>query len=228
VKRVTVAVVAGAALAAADGLYFSPAGGCEQALLDAIAGAEKSIAVAMYCFTNERLADALIAAAGRGVRVRVLLDEEQLTSKYIQGPRLAAAPGVEVKIEKRPGSLHIKYAVIDDETFAAGSYNWTYPAEKENDEFLIVEKGGPYARAFATHFAKLWEATPRLGPPPAAAGAAAPVVAGVRPGTYHLLGCPFLTFSEKGSCILYRTAADAAADGNVPCAYCRPSAYAGR
>ena len=48
----------------------------EQALLDRIAGAQTTLAAALYDFNRPSLRDALLAAHARGVQIRIVTDDE--------------------------------------------------------------------------------------------------------------------------------------------------------
>jgi phosphatidylserine/phosphatidylglycerophosphate/cardiolipin synthase-like enzyme len=63
--------------AAVSPIYFSPGTNLEDVDLSLIEHAHRSIDVAMYTFTDHRIAEALRRAAKRGVLVRVYRDREQ-------------------------------------------------------------------------------------------------------------------------------------------------------
>src|SRR5438105_9943388 len=57
--------------------HLSPAEDLEAIDLDRLEGAQRSIDIAMYAFTDRALADEVIKLARRGVRVRIYRDGEQ-------------------------------------------------------------------------------------------------------------------------------------------------------
>jgi len=65
--------------------YFSPNGGCTQAIIDSLGAAKSSILVQAYSFTSAPIAKALVDAHKRGVDVQVILDKSQGT---VQPPSL--------------------------------------------------------------------------------------------------------------------------------------------
>ena len=147
-------------------VFFSPRGGCEEAILAQLDGARKYIHVAMYAFTSRYLAQALVRAKERGVEVKVVLDRSfQEESKYSKGEYLKRK-GVPVKlvapVEMRgikmiKGLMHHKFAVIDGEVVVTGSYNWTARAERVNYENLLIFVDSPgLARAYEEEFERLW------------------------------------------------------------------------
>ena len=63
-------------------VYFSPQGGCTEAIVTAVANARTSLHVQAYSFSSYPIIKAIIAAQTRGVRVEVILDKSQRTEKY--------------------------------------------------------------------------------------------------------------------------------------------------
>ncbi len=148
-------------------VYFSPNGGCEDAILEAIAHAKKEIDVAMYAFTSRRLAQALVEAKRHGVRVRVVLDGSfDRDNQYSKGEflrrnglpvKLVSPRGAWGRAKEWEGKMHNKFAVIDGSTVITGSYNWTTTAERVNHENLLIFTGAPQvARAYTKEFNLLW------------------------------------------------------------------------
>ncbi len=148
-------------------VYFSPRGGARDAIVEKINGARKYIDVAMYCFTSRHLAQALVRAKKRGVKVRVLLDRECAQGKFskekflrkhgIQVKRSRTYHGLERFKSKYPPKMHHKFAVIDGHILITGSYNWTASAEISNYENLLVfENAGELADEFEKEFNALW------------------------------------------------------------------------
>jgi phosphatidylserine/phosphatidylglycerophosphate/cardiolipin synthase-like enzyme len=70
---VLVVLLAGAAYGEVQ-VFFSPQGGCDQALVSLARSAEMYLDAACYTFSLDPVADELIAAKKRGVTVRVILD----------------------------------------------------------------------------------------------------------------------------------------------------------
>ncbi len=118
-------------------LYFSPHGGCQATIINAIAEADKTIIMASYTFSNKRIATALYNAAKRGVTVRVLLDRRQPTAHYSIVQDLIDH-GLTVRIDRKETLMHMKLFILDGKTIICGSYNHTISAETRNAEILTV------------------------------------------------------------------------------------------
>src|SRR5271157_2541703 len=63
-------------------IYFSPQGGCTEAVVKEINAAKTAILVQAYSFTSVPIAKALVDAHKRGVKIQVILDKSQRTEKY--------------------------------------------------------------------------------------------------------------------------------------------------
>jgi cardiolipin synthase len=99
----------------------------EAAYLQAIAGAQREITIAnAYFVPGFRLRKALVAAAQRGVRVRLLLQGryEYFMQYYAARPVYGVLLGAGVEIfEYEPSFLHAKVAVVDGHWATVGSSN---------------------------------------------------------------------------------------------------------
>jgi cardiolipin synthase A/B len=140
----------------------SPSGGSESMhlmYLLAIAAAETTIDLAASYFVPDRLLiEALIAARGRGVRVRILLPGPhidtltvKIASKADWGVLLQA--GAEIYVYQ-PTMLHTKLLVIDAEFVSVGSTNFDIRSIRLNDEASL----NIYNSDFATQMTAVFEA----------------------------------------------------------------------
>ena len=77
-----------------------------------------------YGMTSPTIADALIKAHERGVKVRILLDKSNLKDKWSKRSVLVDS-GIDVGIDEVSGIAHNKVMIIDEETVITGSYNLT-------------------------------------------------------------------------------------------------------
>jgi phosphatidylserine/phosphatidylglycerophosphate/cardiolipin synthase-like enzyme len=136
--------------------YFCPHEDCPQALIAQIDSAKSTIDIAIYSFTDETIADALIAAQDRGVAVRIAFDSGQAQSQYSVDEALSDAHVPIRRIDKSRGILHDKFAVIDGEFVATGSYNYTNNAAENNNENLLILRDTALAKRYADEFEYVW------------------------------------------------------------------------
>lgn len=146
---------------------FSPKGGATQAVVDAIRSAKERIWVQAYSFTSAPIAQALVQAHGRGVKVIAVLDKSQRTANYSEADYLANH-AVPTYIDDQHAIAHNKIMVIDGDTLITGSFNFTKAGEKSNAENLLIFRGNPalvdlYAQNFQHHRAHSTEFRNRRG-----------------------------------------------------------------
>ena len=117
--------------------FFSPNGGCTDAVISALGDAKKTVLVQAYSFTSAAIAGALVEAKKRGVDVQVILDKSQRTEKY-SGATFLANGGIPVFIDADHKIAHNKVMVIDSQTVITGSFNFTKSAETGNAENVLL------------------------------------------------------------------------------------------
>ena len=123
-------------------VFFSPKGGCTEAVVTALARATNTVLVQAYSFTSAPIAKALVDAHKRGVRIQVILDKSQRTEKYSEADFTAHA-GIPTFIDAKHAIAHNKIMVIDGHEILTGSFNFTKEAEEHNAENLLVIEDAP-------------------------------------------------------------------------------------
>ncbi len=134
---------------------FCPSPECTRLPVSVIDSAQARVDVAMYSFTNQDFADALIRAHARGIDVRVIVEKQQAGSRFSQHVRLATA-GIPVRIDSNPNLMHHKFAVLDEEILVNGSMNWTGNGVSENNENVVIIYSPGLNSLFASEFEKVW------------------------------------------------------------------------
>jgi len=94
--------------------YFSPHGGCTEAVIRELDKAKTTILVQAYSFTSAPIAKALLNAHKRGVKIEVILDKSQRTQNYSSATFLYNQ-GIPVKIDAQHAIAHNKVMIIDGE-----------------------------------------------------------------------------------------------------------------
>jgi phosphatidylserine/phosphatidylglycerophosphate/cardiolipin synthase-like enzyme len=123
---------------------------CAKALIDLFNQAETVVHIAIYSLTNEDIVNAIIAAHNRGIEISMVVDagESRTTSQSKMISKLSNE-GIDIKLTVRQHALmHNKVGIFDHKIVATGSFNWTYRAEKSNDENLVVLEGTEIADAY--------------------------------------------------------------------------------
>ena len=118
-------------------VWFSPHGGCTDAIVRELDKSLSTVLLQAYAFTSYRIAKALLNAHKRGVKAEVILDKSQVTQNYSSATFFSNA-GIPVKIDAVHAIAHNKVMVIDGETVITGSFNFTKAAEEYNAENLLI------------------------------------------------------------------------------------------
>jgi len=123
--------------AAEIAVYFSPKGGCTEAIVSSLNRAKSTVLVAAYSFTSAPIAKALVDAKKRGVSVIAILDDSNQTDKYSAATFLSNA-GIKTMIDASHQIQHDKFMVVDSAVVITGSFNFSKAAEDGNAENLLV------------------------------------------------------------------------------------------
>jgi phosphatidylserine/phosphatidylglycerophosphate/cardiolipin synthase-like enzyme len=117
--------------------YFSPKGGCAEAVVRQVNNARHEILMQAYSFTCPDIAAALVAARKRGVSVTILLDQSNEAETYSELKDLEQH-GLKPMIDASHAIAHNKIMIIDCRTLITGSFNFTRQADHQNAENLLI------------------------------------------------------------------------------------------
>ncbi len=147
-----------------------PARRIDQALYDLVSGATSEIVLVTFAAARvQRLTTALLAAAQRGVNIRLILEFEQSSEGQLSYDALKAFPTELVVVAEvyhwpvenrernpsgRPGKLHAKVAIIDD-TVIISSANLTDDAFNRNLEVGVLVRSNPFLTSTKTYLESL-------------------------------------------------------------------------
>lgn len=136
-------------------------------MMTLIAGAERSIDIAMYSFWDTHLLDELDAAVQRGVKVRFLFHSALQHKQSPSGTTSESLEAIGVDVRYINKVMHHKFALIDgpqdsmDQAplgiLASGSGNWSYSAGTKYDEnTLFIYHNTKLNLLFQDEFNHLW------------------------------------------------------------------------
>jgi phosphatidylserine/phosphatidylglycerophosphate/cardiolipin synthase-like enzyme len=150
-------------------VYYSPKGGCQDAVVREVRKARREVLVMAYSFTNDAITNALIDAKKRGVNVDILLDHSNEKERYTE-LHVFLQHGLDPHIDADHPIAHNKIIIIDKRTVITGSFNFTNQAEHENAENLLVIRGhaelpAHYRDNFFKHKAHCKKADPKAVEP---------------------------------------------------------------
>ncbi len=143
---------------------------------DTLSRAAHTIDLALFVFSEQRIANTLQSKVQAGVTLRALIDRSFIYRSYSEALDLLGVSLLDQRcqIEKdnQPWNtsisavgtpqiptgdkLHHKFAVIDRSTVIIGSQNWSHAANTKNDETLIVVQNATVAAHFSREFERLY------------------------------------------------------------------------
>ena len=107
-------------------------------ILTDIANARQSIELATFEYTLQPVAEALVAAYQRGVRVQLALDRESLEDPVdAKFAGMIEAAGIPISWEETTAFLHSKFIIIDQRIVWTGSWNVTINDTYRNNNNLL-------------------------------------------------------------------------------------------
>jgi len=142
---------------------------------DTLGLAIRSVDLALFVFSEQRLANMLETAHQRGVQVRALIDRQFAYRPYSEALDMmgvSLSNKCKHEIDNRPWKnaiatvgvpqlpkgdlLHHKFGIIDQQTIITGSHNWSAAANNGNDETLLVIHNPTVAAHYVREFDRLY------------------------------------------------------------------------
>jgi len=136
--------------------YFSPGEDCLHRIQTFIREAQHSLDICVFTITDNRIVDKILDAHQRGVKIRVISDNdksEDLGSDF----DYLLEKGIHCRADLTDAHMHHKFAIADDNKLLNGSYNWTRSAATENNENITVTNHKKLVSEFQQEFRKLWQ-----------------------------------------------------------------------
>ncbi|MBC1223734.1 DUF655 domain-containing protein [Nostoc sp. UCD121] len=147
--------------------------------------ATKSVEMALFVFSDQRLANILENRHQQNVQIRALIEPQFAYRPYSEALDMmgvALSNKCKYEVDNHPWQnpittvgvpvlpkgdlLHHKFSVIDSQTVITGSHNWSDAANNGNDETLVVIENPIVAAHYVREFARLYTKV-KPGLPPA-------------------------------------------------------------
>ncbi|MEM9111045.1 MAG: phospholipase D-like domain-containing protein [Planctomycetota bacterium] len=117
--------------------------------------AKKTLEICVFTITDNRISNTIIRAHDRGIKVRIITDNDKQFDDGSDIARMVRA-GVPTRFDPDPDHMHHKFAIVDGQRLITGSYNWTRGATR-NHENVTVLTDGTLIDAFSREFDRLWK-----------------------------------------------------------------------
>jgi len=122
-----------------------------------ISNCKSTILIAVAWFTNKELLGLLVDKVNAGVQVKIIVSDD-IVNKRLNIKEFIKAGGTYQIIQSSQGKfMHNKFAIFDNKKIITGSYNWTYSAEYNNLESIIISKEENLIKQFNIRFKQLLE-----------------------------------------------------------------------
>ncbi len=139
--------------------FLGPSPTMEKALQAFIESATKTLDVCVFDMNLPEVAQALLAAQSRGVKVRVVLDRDNAAKAYDIEDELAEMEkrGMLTRAHNRSGLMHNKFMIADGIRVWTGSYNFTRNCSRFNDNHAIVLENKQLAENYEMEWKEMFE-----------------------------------------------------------------------
>ncbi len=136
---------------------FSLERSIKETLLKEVESATSTIDLAMREITSLDMANALLKAKERGVKVRVIADSKRAKMRSSQITFLINQ-GISVKVlrGKNRGIMNHRFAIFDGKKVVTGSFDWSEASEKWNCENILILDDSEVVSSYLREFDRLW------------------------------------------------------------------------
>ncbi len=139
--------------------FLGPSPSMEKALIAFIESAAKTLDVCVFDLNLPQVAQALLDAQKRGVKVRVIIARDNAERAYDVEDELAEMTKREMLklAHNRSGLMHNKFMIADGERVWTGSYNFTRNCSNFNDNHAIVLESKELAENYSLEWQEIFE-----------------------------------------------------------------------
>jgi phosphatidylserine/phosphatidylglycerophosphate/cardiolipin synthase-like enzyme len=136
---------------------FSPEVSIKESILKEMESTTSVLDLAIHEITSLDMAQALVKAKQRGVKVRVIADSKQANMKTSKITYLIQQ-GIPVKVlgGKEKGVMNHRFAILDGKRVLTGSFDWSEASLKWNYENILILHESEGVATYQKEFDRLW------------------------------------------------------------------------
>lgn len=134
-------------------LYFCPQHNCQKQVISILAKAQSSVKILAFTFTDQKIAEQLLAISRKGVDVEIIFEKTRITRYSVID--LFEQSSVITYLDANSYTMHEKMFIIDEETLILGSYNPTISATQKNDENILIINDGELAKTVLNEYLRV-------------------------------------------------------------------------
>jgi phosphatidylserine/phosphatidylglycerophosphate/cardiolipin synthase-like enzyme len=131
---------------------FTPQQNCTAMIVSQIDAAKTNIWVQAYSFTSHPIGDALVRAKERGVDVEIIMDKSNFDPYMQSSARFLLRHGIKLWDDNKLNIAHNKVMIFDGNSLETGSFNYTYSAQNENAENVLIIHNQDLAQAYLSNW----------------------------------------------------------------------------
>jgi phosphatidylserine/phosphatidylglycerophosphate/cardiolipin synthase-like enzyme len=145
--------------------HFSPSENLEHIDREHLLAAQHTLDIAMYAFTDQYLAEAILDRARAGVQVRIYRDHDQFEQEQRRANDrrqstteiFAGQPNIQIRVKGSRELMHLKSYLVDGRALRTGSANWSPTGEKRQDNNAHFTTDPQQVKAFQSAFEQIWQ-----------------------------------------------------------------------
>lgn len=136
--------------------YFFPNPSNEQRVVNMFRTCKKTLDIAIFTFTRDSIAQAILEAHQRGLKIRCIGDDGNSKVKG-SDVRVLASVGIPCKTDNNlRNHMHNKMAILDNSVVITGSFNWTNQAINKNQDNILFIEDKNIANQYTEYFNQIW------------------------------------------------------------------------
>jgi len=143
-------------------VYFNEPGrggadGIDGPLVNAIAAVRHTLDIAAFEMNSKPIYQAILAAHQRGVRVRIVTDDEHgLGDEKDDALRRLKDAGISIVDDSRSALMHNKFMIMDQAAVWTGSWNYTVNGTYRNNNNVLVMESATAAAAYQAEWDEMF------------------------------------------------------------------------
>ena len=137
----------------ADPASKQESGGVDEPLITSLDSARVSIDMAAYSFNLWDVESALIRARRRGIKVRLVMESDNMGGDV---PQALMTAGIPILGDGLPGLMHDKFVVIDRAEVWTGSMNFTESGTYQDNNNLMHIRSAEVAQLYEAEFNEMF------------------------------------------------------------------------
>ncbi len=132
--------------------YMAPEDEVMAKLVNYVQSAKKSVHYMIFTYTDDDLANAMIAQSKAGLDVQGVIESRGATQGALVPLFCAKLP---VRVDGNKYTMHHKVIIIDGQTVVTGSFNFTKSADTVNDDNVLVLHSSTIAALYDQEFQRI-------------------------------------------------------------------------